>query len=80
MPALFGTDILLAHVSLSSGDWLLGYIDPGAGSILLQALVAGLAGCAVLVSMFWRKIRGFFASLLGQKPPPAPDAKTDSAE
>ncbi len=38
----------------------LAYIDPGAGSFILQALVATLAGIAVVVHTYWRKIKVFF--------------------
>ncbi len=38
----------------------LAYIDPGAGSFILQALVATLAGIAVAVHTYWRKIKIFF--------------------
>ncbi|MFO1002145.1 MAG: hypothetical protein U0936_17565 [Planctomycetaceae bacterium] len=33
------------------------YLDPGAGSMLLQALVGGSAGIMVLVRHFWRTVR-----------------------
>lgn len=36
------------------------YIDPGAGSFILQAIVASLAGAAVAVSAYWRRIKRFF--------------------
>ncbi|HXV37684.1 MAG TPA: hypothetical protein VEC18_11075 [Myxococcota bacterium] len=38
----------------------LAYLDPGAGSLLLQALVAAVAGAALAISAYWRKIRAFF--------------------
>ncbi|MFM7059184.1 MAG: hypothetical protein ACKO2P_19910 [Planctomycetota bacterium] len=33
------------------------YLDPGAGSLLLQALVGGFAGLFVVVRHFYRLIR-----------------------
>lgn len=36
------------------------YLDPGAGSFILQAIVAGIAGAAVAVSAYWRRIKRFF--------------------
>ena len=33
------------------------YIDPGAGSFLLQALVAALAGIIVTANVYWAKIK-----------------------
>lgn len=35
----------------------LAYIDPGAGSILLQAVLGGAAGVAVLVRMYGQRLR-----------------------
>ena len=37
------------------------YIDPGSGSMLLQALLGGAAGAAVLARLFWYRI----ANVLG---------------
>ncbi len=36
------------------------YLDPGTGSLILQALVATLAGVVVAVTTYWQKIRAFF--------------------
>ncbi len=33
------------------------YLDPGTGSMLLQAIVGGGAGIVVLVRHFWRTMR-----------------------
>lgn len=32
------------------------YIDPSAGSLILQLLLGGLAGAALLLKMFWRRL------------------------
>jgi hypothetical protein len=48
----------LAWTSGSSLDDLqLAYIDPGAGSFMIQALVAALAGVAVTGRLYWTKIK-----------------------
>jgi hypothetical protein len=36
------------------------YIDPTAGSMMLQLVLGGLAGLAVAVRLMWRRIRAFF--------------------
>ena len=36
------------------------YVDPGAGSYILQTLVAMLAGTAVAVHLYWTRIKKFF--------------------
>ena len=48
----------VAGASWSAGQQL-AYVDPGAGSFILQALVAAMAGIIVTVSVYWRKIKGF---------------------
>jgi hypothetical protein len=35
------------------------YLDPGAGSILIQAILAGIVGIATFTKIYWHKIRGF---------------------
>lgn len=32
------------------------YLDPAAGSLMLQLLLAGLAGLAVLLKLYWGKL------------------------
>ena len=36
------------------------YLDPGAGSMLLQILLGGLAGLGVLGKLYWHRIRKLF--------------------
>jgi len=36
------------------------YLDPGSGSILLQLLIAGLAGIGIAIGSQWAKIKRFF--------------------
>ena len=48
---------------------MLAYIDPGAGSFVLQAIVATLAGVALAAKSWWKKL---FARL-GQRRPPDRD-------
>ncbi len=45
---------------------LLAYVDPGAGSFLLQALVAAMAGIIVTVNIYWNRIKTLFG--FGAKP------------
>jgi len=35
---------------------LFSYLDPGSGSMITQALVAGVAGAAVVARLGWRRI------------------------
>jgi len=36
---------------------VLAYLDPGAGSILLQLLLAGVAGAGILARTLWGRFR-----------------------
>jgi hypothetical protein len=36
------------------------YIDPGSGSYLLQALIAGVLGAAFWIKMSWQRVKAFF--------------------
>ena len=36
------------------------YIDPAAGSLIIQVLLGGVAGVAVIVKMYWHRIASFF--------------------
>ena len=38
------------------------YLDPGTGSMLLQGLLAAIAGSVVAVKLYWGKIKSFFSS------------------
>jgi hypothetical protein len=38
---------------------LLGYIDPGSGSLFLQALAGGVAAVGVVTKVYWRRLKRF---------------------
>ena len=66
---IFGVILVASPAAASSGP-LLAYVDPGAGSFLLQALVAAMAGIIVTVNIYWQKIK----TLLGM------GSKTDDSD
>ena len=43
------------------------YLDPGSGSIILQGLLAAIAGALAAIKLYWNKLKGFFQSLAGKK-------------
>ena len=43
------------------------YIDPGSGSILLQAIIATIAGAGTAISIYWKKIKLFFTKIFKKK-------------
>jgi hypothetical protein len=42
------------------------YLDPTTGSILLQGLLAGVAGVMVVGRLYWTKLKTFFRKLAGR--------------
>jgi hypothetical protein len=58
-------------------DPVAGYLDPGSGSVILQVLLGGLAGIAVTLKLFGRRILDFFrpgSSGSRDRAAPAPDS------
>jgi hypothetical protein len=49
------------------------YIDPGTGSMILQATIGAIVGSAVALKLFWNRIKFFFVRLFGKN-------KTDNVE
>ena len=48
------------------------YIDPSAGSLLLQLVLGGMAGVLVALRLYWKRLAGFLRRRPG---PPAPDER-----
>ncbi len=57
-----------------SHRFLVAYIDPSAGGMLLQLLLAGTAGVAVLGKLFWTRIK----TAVGIKDKPQPAVPEDT--
>jgi hypothetical protein len=53
------------------------YLDPGAGSFMLQMLIAGIMGLVLTLKLYWYKLKAFLARLLGKTPAVNPDRPTD---
>jgi hypothetical protein len=51
---------------------VLAYLDPGSGSMLLQMLLGGIAGVAVSIKMFGKRLLRFFT--FWKRDEPAADA------
>ena len=45
------------------------YLDPGTGSMILQAVLAAIVGSAMAIKIFWRRIKSFILSLVGKGNP-----------
>jgi hypothetical protein len=70
--------LVRAGVVTLSGLWIVlittgtahAYLDPGAGSMLLQVLLGGAAGAAVIGKLYWHR----FLTLIGARKEPQPQA------
>ena len=52
------------------------YLDPGSGSMLLQLVLGGLAGLAVIAKLYWHRLLGLFGMNTKQE---ESESETDSA-
>jgi hypothetical protein len=44
------------------------YLDPGTGSIILQMLLGGFAGLAIVGKLYWSRMKAIFSRALGRAP------------
>jgi hypothetical protein len=43
------------------------YLDPGTGSMLIQAAIAIIAAGSLFLSMFWKRVKAFLNKIFGSK-------------
>jgi len=53
---------------------LVGYLDPGTGSVILQALLGGVAALAVTAKLWWHRVTSIFRR--GSEPGAHPEAES----
>jgi hypothetical protein len=68
---MLGGEIYLAMHDFNSIDLIIAYFDPGAGSLLVQALVGGAAGLLVFAKYLWESA----PSLLRARKPRGPSKR-----
>ncbi len=73
--AAYGT-LLFLLLSLVEPSAAFAYLDPGSGSMLLQLVLGGLAGLAVIAKLYWHRLLGLFGMNSDQE---QSEAETDSA-
>ena len=60
--------ILLIFVFLTSNsNNAFAYLDPGTGSIILQAIIGAIAAGLTFFTNFWLKVKNFFKKILKKK-------------
>lgn len=47
---------------------VIGYLDAGSGSMILQMLVGGIAAVGVTMKLYWQRIKAFFKRDGGTEP------------
>ena len=52
--------LMVFFLSLTAPSVALAYLDPGSGSMLLQLVLGGLAGLAVIAKLYWHRLLGLF--------------------
>jgi hypothetical protein len=52
--------IAILILSLIFNSKAYAYIDPGIGSIMLQAIIGGIAATIFTIKIYWQKIKDFF--------------------
>jgi hypothetical protein len=53
--------------------FVLAYIDPGTGSLIVQGLIAIVAGAGVTARLYWKSIKRFFGAAPGESDDDDPD-------
>jgi len=53
--------VALMIIYLATPAQALAYVDPGAGSFLLQGVLGGIAACLALGGAYWRKVKAYFS-------------------
>ncbi len=53
------------------------YIDPGTGSVILQAIIAALVAIGASLGIFWNRVRSLFGWLFGSKKSEGQDSDED---
>ena len=61
----FFFSILLINLFFISNA--LAYIDPGTGSIILQAIIGAVAAAGTAISIYWSKLKTFFSKKKNEK-------------
>ncbi len=52
----------ILSVGAAPSDVVYAYLDPGTGSLMLQALIGGVAAGSLVLRKYWQRIKGSFAS------------------
>ncbi len=60
--------LLLALAFVLYPPTVYAYLDPGTGSLVVQAMVAAFFAFSLAIKVYWRKIKLFFTALFSTAP------------
>jgi hypothetical protein len=60
MTRVFTLALLVCWCVLFAERPVYAYLDPGSGSMLLQVLLGGVAGVAVIAKLYWSRLLSLF--------------------
>lgn len=60
MPKSISRLVFFAVLALAFAQDALAYFDPASGSLVLQMILGGIAGVALMVRIYWHKLLGLF--------------------
>jgi hypothetical protein len=60
------TSVMPALLYLPLHQMVAAYIDPGTGSLVLQAVIGVLVGAFVAIGLFWNRIKAFVKNLFSR--------------
>ena len=61
----YGILIICYYISLQSKSYA--YLDPGTGSIIIQAILGFVAAAGATVTLYWRKFKELFKKIFRSK-------------
>lgn len=66
---------LLAPWLPAGGPWVLAYLDPGSGALLVQMLLAGVAGFVLFLKLQGRRVLGLLGLRRKDEEPRGPEGE-----
>ncbi len=60
------TIVIVFFVLLIGTEPAWAYLDPGTGSLILQSLIAGIAGALVVCRLYWAQLKTFLAKVFSR--------------
>ncbi|RLC57799.1 MAG: hypothetical protein DRI30_03640 [Chloroflexi bacterium] len=67
----------LALTGLTYSQSAAAYLDPGAGSLMLQMLVAGILGGLYTIKLYWYRLKAYVDRLFDREIEGSPNAPDD---